>query len=57
MIEQLKQLMKELVDDDEFFTISARAMMKMKNALEAQGFTEVQAMLIVVAYGFGANKN
>ena len=57
MLEALKELLKELVADDEFFTVGASAMMKMKKALVAEGFSEEQAMQIVVAHGFGVRQN
>ncbi len=55
MIEQLKELMKEFLEDEEIFPMIAKAMMQMKRELIIAGFTEDQAMQMLVAHGFGFN--
>jgi hypothetical protein len=57
MIEQLKELMKEFLEDEEIFPMIAKAMMRMKRELVIAGFTEEQAMQMLVAHGFGFNAN
>jgi len=57
MIEELKELMKEFLADEEIFPIVAKAMMRMKREFVIAGFTEDQAMQMLVAHGFGFNAN
>lgn len=56
MLDDLKEMLKEVVADDELFELLARGMRKSFNALVAQGFTEEQAMRIVVEQGMSVTK-
>lgn len=53
MVEQLKELLKEISNDTEAFGLMALCYARMKAALERQGFTPDQAMQIVANQGMG----
>jgi len=51
MFEQLKQLMQEMLAQDELFVLGAKMMKKTYDALVAEGFTPDQATRIVAGQG------
>ncbi len=53
MLDEIKDLMKAVLEDDELFTLSAKAMKKAYDALMAAGFTAEQATVIIANQGFG----
>lgn len=53
MLAQLMEMFKEVEENDEFFKTIASAMKKMFDALVEKGFTEEQALAILVSQGFG----
>ncbi len=54
MIEQVKEVVRELIADDELFAMMAKGMRKLHLALVAEGFTEEQAAKIVATQGMGS---
>jgi hypothetical protein len=57
MIEQLKEMIRELAEDDEIMHLVARAMRKFYNSLIDAGFTPEQAMEIIISQGLGFKAN
>ena len=57
MLEQLKEMLKEVLADDELFTLSAKVMKKSYEALIAEGFTPDQAIKIVAGQGVGVKSS
>ena len=53
MVEMLKKLLKEYLEDDEIFSLTAKAVKKFHEALIKAGFTEKQATEIVAHQGSG----
>lgn len=57
MLEQLKEMLKEVAADDELFELMAKSMKKLHGALIKEGFSEEQATLIVASQGVGMKGN
>lgn len=57
MLEQLKEMLKEMIADDELFDLAAQGMKKCHKALVKAGFTEEQATKIVASQGMGVKMN
>jgi hypothetical protein len=53
MVEQLKEMMRELLADDEFYDLLAQGMKKMHDALVRAGFSSEDATRIVSSQGSG----
>ncbi len=53
VLEQLKEMMREMADDRELFDILAKCMMQMYEALIRAGFSPESAIQIVAAQGVG----
>jgi hypothetical protein len=57
VLEQLKEMMREMADDPELFDILAKCMMQMYEALIRAGFSPESAIQIVAAQGTGIKSN
>ena len=57
MLEQLKEMLKEVVADDELFDLMAQGLKKAHGALIKAGFTEEQATQIVAHQGMSIKGN
>ena len=57
MLYQLKELLKQVLADDELFALGAKVMKKGYGALLAEGFTPDQAIKIVAGQGAGVKPN
>lgn len=57
MLEQLKEMLKEVATDDELFELMAKTMKKLHGALVKEGFTNEQATQIVASQGMGVKSN
>lgn len=53
MLEQLKEMVRMMVEDDELFDLTAQLLKKSHSALIKAGFTEEQATTIVAGQGTG----
>lgn len=53
MLDAIKEMLREVVADDEFFNLVAQANMRAYAALVNVGFTKSQAIQIVAAQGVG----
>jgi len=57
MIEQFLEMLNSVEKSDEFFKVSASIAKKSFDAYVKAGFTEDQAMQIIVHQGLGLNKS
>jgi hypothetical protein len=57
MLEDMKEMMKGIIADDEFFDLMAQGMKKAHDALVRAGFTVQQATAIVAQQGIGFKGN
>jgi hypothetical protein len=53
MVERLLEMMREVMENDEFFELQANMIKKFYDALVTAGFTEEQALKIVAGQGIG----
>lgn len=53
MVEQIKELLREFLEDDEISDMMAKIMMKNYQALLKAGFSEANAIKIVAGQGLG----
>ena len=57
MLEQLKEMLSEVIADDELFDLIAQGPKKMHSSLIKAGFTEGQATIIVAHQGTSIKSN
>lgn len=55
MLGQLKEMLKQVIADDELFALTAEAIRKNHQALIKAGFSEDEAIKIVAVQGMGVS--
>lgn len=57
ILEDMKSMMKAMVEDDELISLSAQLLKKTRDALMKAGFTKAEATQIVAAQNMKVNKS
>ena len=57
MLEQMKEMLRMVMEDDELFELMAQILKKSHSALITAGFSEEQATTIIASQGSGIKAN